>query len=48
MKNATLENLLIQRDRCMKEVHGESYKPFMESAEELVSGITDILDKIFK
>lgn len=48
MKNATFENLLIHRDRCMKEVHGESYKPFMESAEELVSGITDILDKIFK
>lgn len=48
MKNATLENLLIHRDMCMEEVHGESYKSSMKNAEEVISGITDILDKIFK
>lgn len=30
MKNSTLENLLIHRDICMEEVHGESYKSFMK------------------
>ena len=48
MKNATLENLLIHRDICMEEVHGESYKSFMKSTDEVINGITDILDKIFK
>lgn len=48
MKNVTLENLLIHRDICMEEVHGESYKSFMKSTDEVINGITDILDKIFK
>ena len=48
LKNMTIENLLIQRDKCMEEVHGESYKSSMKSTEEVISGITDILDKIFK
>lgn len=48
MKNMIVENLLIQRDRCMEEVHCESYKSFTKSREEVISGITDILDKIFK
>lgn len=48
MKNATLENLLIHRDECMEEVHGESYRTFVKSTEEVISGIEDILDKIFK
>lgn len=33
MKNATLENLLIHRDICMEEVHGESYRTFIKSTE---------------
>lgn len=48
MKNATLENLLIHRDMCMEEVHGESYKSFTKSRDEAISAVTDILDKIFK
>lgn len=48
MKNATLENLLIHSDICMEEVHGESYKTFVKSTDEVISGIQDILDKIFK
>lgn len=48
MKNATLENLLIHRDICMEEVHGESYRTFVKSTEAVISGIEDILDKIFK
>lgn len=48
MKNATLENLLIHRDICMEAVHGESYRNFTKSAEAIISGIEDILDKIFK
>ena len=48
MKNATLENLLIHRDICMEEVHGESYKSSMKVQNEVINGITDILDKIFK
>lgn len=48
MKNATLENLLIHRDICMEVVHGESYRKFAKSTEAVISGIEDILDKIFK
>ena len=48
MKNATLENLLIHRDICMEEVHGESYRKFAKSTEAVISRIEDILDKIFK
>lgn len=48
LKNMTIGNLLIQRDKCMEEVRGESYKSSMKNAEEVISGITDILDKIFK
>lgn len=48
MKNATLENLLIRRDICMEVVHGENYRKFAKSPYEVISGITDILDKIFK
>ncbi len=51
MKNATLENLLIHRDICMEEVHGESYRTFVKSTDEVdevISEIIDILDKIFK
>lgn len=48
IKNATLENLLIHRDMCMEEVHGESYRTFVKSTDEVINGITDILDKIFK
>lgn len=48
MKNTTLENLLIHRDICMEEVHGESYRTFVKSTDEVINGITDILDKIFK
>jgi hypothetical protein len=48
MKNATLENLLIHRDICMEAVHGESYRKFAKSTEAVISGIEDILDKIFK
>lgn len=48
MKNVTLENLLIHRDICMEEVHGESYKTFVKSTDAVINGITDILDKIFK
>ena len=48
MKNVTLENLLIHRDICMEVVHGESYRNFTNSTDEVINGITDILDKIFK
>lgn len=48
MKNVTLENLLIHRDICMEAVHGESYRKFAKSTEAVISGIEDILDKIFK
>lgn len=48
MKNATLENILIHRDICMEAVHGESYRKFAKSTEAVISGIEDILDKIFK
>lgn len=48
LKNATLGNLLNQVDKCMEEVHGDSYKTFVKSRDEVISGITDILDKIFK
>ena len=48
MKNVTLENLINHRDECMEEVHGESYRTFVKSTDEVISGITDILDKIFK
>lgn len=48
MKNATLENLLIHRDICMEAVHGESYRNFAKSTGAVISGIEDILDKIFK
>lgn len=48
MKNAILENLLIHRDICMEVVHGESYRKFAKSTEAVISGIEDILDKIFK
>lgn len=48
MKNATLENLLIHRDICMEAVHGESYRKFAKSTEAVISGIEDILEKIFK
>ncbi len=47
-KNMTVGNLLIQRDRCMEEVHGDSYKSSIKSTGEVVNGIIDILDKIFK
>lgn len=32
----------------MEEVHGESYRTFVKSKDEVISWITDILDKIFK
>lgn len=48
MKNATLVNLLIHRDICMEAVHEESYRKFAKSTEAVISGIEDILDKIFK
>ena len=48
MKNATLENILIHRDTCMEAVHGESYRKFAKSTDEVISGIIDILDKISK
>ena len=48
MKNMTIWGLLIQRDRCMEEAYSESYKSSMKNAEEVISGITDILDKIFE
>ena len=48
VKDATLENLLIHGDKCMEEVHGESYKSFTKSRDEAISAVTDILDKIFK
>lgn len=48
MKNATLENLLGHRDICMEEVYGESYRKFFKSIEAVISGVEDILDKIFK
>lgn len=48
MKNATLENLLIHRDICMEEVHGESYRKLAKSIKAVISGVGDTLDKIFK
>lgn len=48
MKDSTIENLLRFRDKCMEEVHGESYKTFVKSTDEVINGIADILDKIFK
>ena len=48
MKDSTIEALLMRRDICMEEVHGDSYKSSMKNVEEVISGITDILDKIFK
>lgn len=48
LKNATLENILIHRDTCMEAVHGESYRKFAKSTDEVISGIIDILDKISK
>lgn len=48
LKNMTVGNLLIQRDRCMEEVHGDSYKSSIKSTGEVVNGIIDILDKMFK
>lgn len=48
MKNATLKNILIHRDICMEVVHGESYRKSAKSTDAVISGITDILDKIFK
>lgn len=48
MKGATLNNLISCRDACMEAVHGESYRKFVKSTEEVISGIKDILDKIFK
>lgn len=48
MKDATLNNLISCRDACMEAVHGESYRKFVKSTEEVISGIKDTLDKIFK
>ena len=48
IKYATLNNLISCRDACMEAVHGESYRKFAKSTEEVISGIEDILDKIFK
>ena len=48
MKNATLENLINHRDRCMEEVHGESYEELLKTMDKVVNGVGDILDKIFK
>lgn len=48
MKNSTLGNLIIHRDICMEEVHGESYRKLAKSIEAVISGAEDILDKIFK
>lgn len=48
MKDTTLENILIHRDICMEAVHGESYRNFTKSTEEVIRGVWDILDKIFK
>ena len=48
LKNATLENILNHRDTCMEAVHGESYRKFAKSTDEVISGIIDILDKISK
>lgn len=48
LKNETLENILIHRDICMGAVHGESYRKFAKSTDEVISGIIDILDKISK
>lgn len=47
MKNATLENLINHRDTCIKEVHGKPYKEMLE-AMDMLTNMTDILDKIFK
>jgi hypothetical protein len=47
MKNATLENLINHRDTCMKEVHGKPYEEMME-AMDMLTDMTDVLDKIFK
>ena len=48
MKSATLENLIIHRDICMEEVYGESYRKLLKSTDKVISGVEDILDKIFK
>lgn len=48
LKNATLGNLLNQVDKCMEESHGDSYKSYVKSRDEVISGIIDIFDKIFK
>lgn len=48
MKDSTIENLLIFRDKCMEEVHGDSYRTIVKRTDEVISGITDIFDKIFK
>lgn len=48
MKNVTVKGLLIYRDICMEAVHGESYRKFAKSTDEVISAVTDILDKIFK
>lgn len=48
MKDSTIEALLMRRDICMEEVHGESYRTFVKSTDEVISEIADILDKIFK
>lgn len=47
MKNATLENLINHMDTCMKEVHGKPYEEMME-AMDMLTDMTDVLDKIFK
>lgn len=39
MKNAALENLIINRDICMEEVHGESYRKLAKSIEAVISGV---------
>lgn len=48
MKNETLENLIIHKDICMEEVHGESHRKLAKSTEAVISGVEDIIDKIFK
>ena len=47
MKNATLGNLINHRNTCMKEVHGKPYEEMMK-AMDMLTDMTDILDKIFK
>lgn len=48
IKYATLNSLISCREACMEVVHGESYRKFAKSTEGVISGIEDILDKIFK